>query len=288
MKKRLIVNADGFGFTSGINKGIKETIENGIVTSVSAMANMPYIEEVRMFPLKFEHVSVGIHFNIVVGRPLSPYDKVRSLINKKGEFPGGKEILKRSLRGNLKYSEVFYELDKQVQRLKDLGINPTHFSGYQTKHLCPQVFKAAIDVSQKWNINRMRTYNRLIIWKGNVFSKILFYYLGHPRHMLNHPYVSFLTWWAHSKGISTADRSISLGAVNPSDESSLKAWISMIQNLPEGINEIRVHPGYPDEELAKYSSYVKERRLEIQILTSEKVKQSLSENDVELVSFKDI
>jgi len=83
MKKRLIVNADGFGFTSGINKGIKETIENGIVTSVSAMANMPYIEEVRMFPLKFEHVSVGIHFNIVVGKPLSPYDKVRSLINKK-------------------------------------------------------------------------------------------------------------------------------------------------------------------------------------------------------------
>ena len=47
MTKKLIVNADGFGFTFGNNKGILETLEVGIVRSISTNVNFPAVEEIH-------------------------------------------------------------------------------------------------------------------------------------------------------------------------------------------------------------------------------------------------
>ena len=53
MSKKLIINADGFGFTTGVNRGIIKTVEEGVVRSTSALANMPAIEEVKTFKIDF-------------------------------------------------------------------------------------------------------------------------------------------------------------------------------------------------------------------------------------------
>jgi predicted glycoside hydrolase/deacetylase ChbG (UPF0249 family) len=285
MVKQLIVNADGFGFSLGVNKGIIETIENGIVTSISALANMPYIEEIPALS-KYSNVSIGIHFNLLVGRPLSQPGEVPSLIDGKGEFLRG-AFAKRLLTGKIRKSEIVLELNNQAEKLNKLGINPiSHFSGYQTKHLYPLFFGAAIEIAQKWGIKRMRCYRRFFLSKEQVNLPI--YYLTHPKRIVTHNYSRYLTWYANNKGIKTADRLITLGFKNVMEESSLETWLSMIKSLPEGINEIRVHPGYPDEELAKYSSYVKERKTEVDVLTSSKVKDALLENGVELISFNEL
>jgi predicted glycoside hydrolase/deacetylase ChbG (UPF0249 family) len=73
LKRRLIVNADGFGFTSGNNRGILECLPAGLVRSVSVNANFPSVREVvelRRFP----DISVGIHFDTWWGPMVSSWE----------------------------------------------------------------------------------------------------------------------------------------------------------------------------------------------------------------------
>lgn len=63
MTKYLIVNADDFGYSYGINKGIIEAHESGIVTSTSVMVNAIAADEAKDL-VQYENLSVGLHFEL--------------------------------------------------------------------------------------------------------------------------------------------------------------------------------------------------------------------------------
>jgi len=286
-EKTIIVNADGFGFTPGVNRGIIETIEKGIVRSTSALANMPAIEEITDLQERFPGISIGIHFNLSVGRPVSPLKDVRSLVDENGEFFREK-FAPRLLAGRIRFSEIVKELDNQVERLVDLGITLTHFDGHQNKHLYPQFFLAALRVARKWGIRFMRSHNRYLFIKGRRPQKILLYYASHLQRLLTHSVAKLLTRYAHLKEIKTPDRLITPGYVDRSKKSSLETWLGIIESLPDGINEIYCHPGYPDDLLAEYATYVEEREIEVEVLTSPELKKAIADCGVKLISFKDL
>lgn len=286
--KQLIVNADGFGFTKGVNRGIIQTAERGIVRSTSALANMPAIEEVGDLQKQFPEVSIGIHFNLSVGKPVSDPKDVRTLVDKKGEFLR-ERFVPKLLIGQIKLSEMITELDNQVRRLVELGVRPTHFDGHQNKHLYPPFFLAALRVAKEWDIRFMRSHNRYLFMKGGSrIARLFCYYLSHPQRAITHSVARALTWYAHTRGIKTADRLITPGYADHSKKSSLETWLGIVEALPEGVNEIYCHPGYPDDLLAQYASYVKEREIEVEVLTSPKLKGAIERKGIQLISFKDL
>jgi len=288
MKKQLIVNADGFGFTRGVNRGIIQAVQHGIVRSTSALANMPAIEEVKDFQEQFPEVSIGIHFNLSVGKPVSAPEEVRTLVDERGEFLREKFVPKL-LTGRISLSEMITELDNQVRRLVELGVHPTHFDGHQNKHLYPQFFIAALHAAKKWGIKFMRSHNRYIFIGGKRrVVKLCWYYLSHPQRFVAHSVARMLTWYAHINGIKTADRLITPGYVDRSKKSSLETWLGIIETLPEGTSEIYCHPGYPDELLARYATYVEERKIEVEVLTSPELFEAIERNGIRLISFKDL
>ena len=62
--KRLIVNADGFGFGAGATQGILDAIREGhFISSVSVNANFPDAERIAELISEFPHVSIGVHLN---------------------------------------------------------------------------------------------------------------------------------------------------------------------------------------------------------------------------------
>ncbi len=67
--RRLIVNADDFGFTSGVNRAIVEANEHGIVTSSTLMANGPAFEEAVKLAKTVPNLSVGCHVVLIDGQP---------------------------------------------------------------------------------------------------------------------------------------------------------------------------------------------------------------------------
>jgi len=61
--KFLIVNADDFGYGPGVNRGIVEAHDRGVVTSAGLMVNTPGTEEaVRLAALR-PSLSLGLHVN---------------------------------------------------------------------------------------------------------------------------------------------------------------------------------------------------------------------------------
>lgn len=95
--RRLIVNADDFGASRGVNAGIVEAHDSGIVTSTSLMVTMPAAREAAALAALRPGLSVGIHVDLTgEGRP-GPVDtadveacraEIRSQIDRFEELTG--------------------------------------------------------------------------------------------------------------------------------------------------------------------------------------------------------
>ena len=85
---RLIINADDFGLTEPINRGIIESIENGIVNSVSLIANGPELKSACEYLRSNPNIFKGWHINLTSGKPVLAPVKIKSLVNGKGYFLG--------------------------------------------------------------------------------------------------------------------------------------------------------------------------------------------------------
>jgi chitin disaccharide deacetylase len=83
--RKLIVNADGFGFGAGATQGIIDAIREGhFISSVSVNANFPEVERLRDLVSQFPDISIGVHLNPMAGKPCLPRRQVPSLVGKDG------------------------------------------------------------------------------------------------------------------------------------------------------------------------------------------------------------
>ena len=87
--RRLIVNADDFGLTPGVNRAIAEAHQRGIVTSTTLMANSAAFAQAVESAHTLPRLSVGCHVVLVDGAPILSPDRVGSLVNDQGHFPPG-------------------------------------------------------------------------------------------------------------------------------------------------------------------------------------------------------
>src|SRR2546426_4582911 len=87
--KRLIVNADDFGWSEGVNRGIVEAYRNGIVTSATVLANGEAFDGAVRLARQERRVGVGVHLNLSDGAPLLPRWEVPSLVHEQGQVSGG-------------------------------------------------------------------------------------------------------------------------------------------------------------------------------------------------------
>src|SRR6185369_7512814 len=125
--KRLIVNADDFGFTRGVNAGILRAFQNGILTSATLMANGDAFDEAVEMALANPGLGVGCHLVAVGGRPVAPPAEIASLVDADGMLPRTLTgLLKLLMRGQVRVEHVEREFRAQVERLREAGITPTH------------------------------------------------------------------------------------------------------------------------------------------------------------------
>jgi predicted glycoside hydrolase/deacetylase ChbG (UPF0249 family) len=290
-RRRLIVNADGFGFAPGLNRGIEEVVAGGIVRSTSCVVNFSEIEELPAFVSRWPNVSVGVHFNLSVGRPLSDPARVATLVDPEGSFWGAR-LPRRLLSGAVSREHVRRELRAQAQRMVNLGVTPSHWDGHQNKHLYPPFFQEALAVAREFGIRRMRTPRRYLVparRDGAPRPQALArYYLTHPHRGITHTYGYVLSRLTRRRGMQMADRLISPAYVGSNEKWVLDTWLHIIEALPEGTSEIYCHPGYVDRALRARATYVHERELEVAALTAAELAAKISSSGVKLASFWDL
>src|SRR6266545_2812134 len=87
MPRQLVVNADDYGLTRGVSRGIREGYRLGIVTSSTAMMNMPGVgEDLRLALEETPRLGLGVHLVLTAGRPALTPDQVPGLVSSEGRF----------------------------------------------------------------------------------------------------------------------------------------------------------------------------------------------------------
>ncbi|HEY4337225.1 MAG TPA: ChbG/HpnK family deacetylase, partial [Puia sp.] len=158
MRSRLIVNADGLGISNTVNRAILESIESGLVTSTSIMANMPGFEDA--VGLLRDHangqIRVGVHLNLTTGYPLSREildcprfcnDNGRFIYDRKRRF----FRLSRSER-----RAAYKEMQAQIEKVLAGGIIPAHLDSHHHFHTWWGVAPLVCRLGREYNVRRIR------------------------------------------------------------------------------------------------------------------------------------
>src|SRR6516225_9578105 len=155
--KNLIVNADDLGWTEGVNRGIVEAHQKGLVTSCSLMANGRAFESAFEAAQSNPQLGIGVHLNLSDGPPTAPAEEVRGLLNEVGELEDGPEsLLLRIASRSIAMEEVEREWDAQIQKVRRNGIEPTHLDGHKHVHMLPGLFEIALRLAKKHGIRAIR------------------------------------------------------------------------------------------------------------------------------------
>jgi len=288
MVRRLIINADGFGFGGGATRGIFDALASGgPITSVSVNANFPDARRTSELVVGYPAVSIGVHLNAVVGEPLLGRKSVPTLVGEDGTFPGPR--FKRLWRkGKIDPRELEAEFDAQIGLVKAIaGPRLTHLDSHQNSHLL--YFDLFIRLAMKWSIPCIRTNASLICLEAPLPARARRrVYLRRPAVWLVHAYRRFQMRRAAAAGLRMADRLVTIGYAGLGNKACRETWISVFQNLPQGTFEIYCHPAHPDEVLAKWASYVQPRAEELRILSDPALRSAASKSGVELIGFADL
>lgn len=285
--KHLIVNADGYGFTTGVNRGIEETVERGIVTSISVNANCAAIEDLPSFVRRFPHVSVGVHLNPVVGPPVADPSGVRSLVDADGEFLGGREFTRRLRSWRVDSGELARESRLQIERVRTMGVNISHLDSQQNCHLYPQYFRIFLALMREQRIPCMRTSSQFALAESPYPSRALRrYWLRHPKRLLTRVGAELEMALARRQGAVMPDRLMSTSRMGY--KAVQEYWSQLLRNVPEGWSEVYCHPGFPDDLLRRYSTYVEPRRYEVDVMTSAETQREIERCAIRLRTFHDL
>ena len=279
MERRIIINADDFGLSEGINKGIVQAHTDGVLTSATIMANMPAAGKAVKMARRLPKLGIGIHLNLSEGGPVSEQADIDCLVNEDGLFThSASKLAFLSLTSNKVRKAIRGELAAQIQWLIDGGIRPTHLDSHKHIHCFPAIFLIVCSLAREFEITAMR-------WPFE------------PKELCRMP------WPLPSEGGRKRARLIRTMArinrfQNPSffktdvflgiahtgkiDVNFFKAVA--LYNSAE-ITEIMTHPGFTDGLDATNTRLLHQRKVELDALCSERTRQYLEEAGIELVHY---
>lgn len=253
---RLIVNADDFGLTSGVNRAIVELHHGGVLTSATLMAKAGATEEAIELARASPMLGVGCHVVLVDGEPVLPPDRVPSLIDKNtGAFPSKLTTLVRRLfTGQVHPAEVEAEAAAQIALLKSHGLRLTHVDTHKHTHVFPGFLRPILRAARYAGIRAIRnpfepewavraTPRASAIRSAEVWA-------------LRHFGPRFRRLLA-AEGFITTDGTIAVAATGVVNAETVRA---LLGRLPAGTWELVTHPGYNDADLGRVRTRLREAR----------------------------
>ena len=269
--RRLIVNADDFGFTPAVTAGILEAHAAGSVTATSVMVHCPGwddgVKQARATP----SLEYGLHLNLLVGAPIA---KVPSLTDaRSGRFLPVTKLVRRSVLGQLGADEIMAECEAQLAALYQAGIPCTHIDSHRHTHALPVVHRAIAAVANKHGLALRRPVESHLRAGGGWASQV-------------HRGVIGMAWRiTATSAVRTRNADHFLGVSMQGSSKFEQQFLGAVSSLAPGTTEIMVHPGRVDAVLQSIDGYTWERERELAALTSPAVRERLRRDDVALIGF---
>jgi len=270
----LIVNADDYNTDSERNRGILQAARDGMVTSVSVIASMPWDDSVTELKNIFGR-RIGIHLNLTQGKPLAA--GLKTLVNEYGFFYPRHTAWRKALLGTFDMKEVEEEFAAQIEHLTAAVITPDHIDGNNHIHIFPGIARVAGSLAQRYGISRIRLPQETFFrWKQWIQPKALKKY-----------FIGLLSRRARPLfkgcGLRFTDHFAGIQFPAVAQAASLKAFL---MNLPEGTTELMCHPGY--QRLLQNSFSSKEREQELASLTCKGILEDIRRFNIHLISYSEL
>ncbi|MBI5625202.1 MAG: ChbG/HpnK family deacetylase [Elusimicrobia bacterium] len=240
-QRLVIINADDFGLTRSVNQAVVACHEKGVVTSATLMANAPAFDEAVALAKAHPSLGVGLHFNLTLGTPLCPPDRIPSLVDASGAFFPRRGLELKALLGRVESSHVALELEAQYHRLAHAGLKPTHIDGHQHCHVLPGVLGPVADFCRAHGLGIRCPRPAPLIRRSSQGSPA-----KTPRSLRSLLLKALLSWqWPrHARGLAGNDSFTSVfdivplpSRLAPSDYAELLA-----PSRVQGAAELMVHP----------------------------------------------
>jgi predicted glycoside hydrolase/deacetylase ChbG (UPF0249 family) len=268
MTARLILNADDFGLTPGINRAIGELHAAGVLTSATLMANGPAFDDAVAVARANPTLGVGCHIVLTDGTPVAPPESIPSLLgpDRKSLRPSLADFVQALLRGKIKSNEIELEALSQIHKLQHAGIKITHLDTHKHTHIFPIVAQRLLALAD----------NNRIAWIRNPFEPPFSLALNHGSRLrrvgikalgtLRSSFESALR--LHNGRVLTTDGTIAISATGELNAATLA---EVLHALPAtGTYELCCHPGYNDSDLDRVTTRLRaHRNVEREALLSE-------------------
>jgi hopanoid biosynthesis associated protein HpnK len=243
----LIVNADDFGLTDGVNRAILELHRDGLLTSTTLMARAAATDKAIEIASATPSLGVGCHVVLVDGEPILPAQKLPTLVDSRSGrfFPTLGAFLSRLLAGRIRSAEIEAEAAAQMERLQSRGIALTHIDTHKHAHIFPAVLRPVLRAAREAGIGAVRNpfepaWSRQATpgapWLRRVEVSLLW--------RLEPAFRSIVA----EEGFRTTDGALGVLATGTLDAATVA---SLLSALPEGVFELVSHPGYNDAALAR-------------------------------------
>jgi chitin disaccharide deacetylase len=289
--RRLIVNADDFGFTAGVNRAIVEAHTRGIVTSSTLMANGQAFEDAVRLAKTVPRLSVGCHVVLIDGEPVVDAKQLPSLASgHSGNARFGnslKSFAARALTGRLDPGEIENEVSAQIRKLQSAGLTVSHVDTHKHTHLFPAVLRPLLRAARACGVHAVRNpfgprkplksselLTRPSLWTRYAEVRILRALAGKFREA------------ASRENFVTPDGTLGIVVTGALDE---KIFRAVAEIIPEGTWEFVCHPGYNDDELKASRTRLREsRETELRVLTMPEARELLSSQGIALISYHEM
>jgi chitin disaccharide deacetylase len=269
--RKLIINADDYGLSRGVNTGIIEAAETGSVTSASMMVNLPGFDDSVASARSCPSLSLGLHLNLTTGKPLTAAPTLTR--RKTGQFYPLPLLIARASLGRVDSSEVARECAAQIDRMVQVGIRPTHLDSHRHVHAHPSLWPPVLEAASSRGLSNVRVPTEPMWanrrdWKATLKKTGLLMSSRISRRRVEHNAPIHFFGLSLQGGSSFAAR-----------------LFALIPKLPAGTTELMTHPGYADAELSEHDGYTWQREEELRVLCSKDLRDLLLRHGIELVSF---
>ena len=242
---RLIVNADDFGLTRGVNRAILELHNTGVLPSTTLMARARASGEAIEIARSAPSLGVGCHIVLVDGDPVMPLSEIPSLVDaRSGQFPHSLiGFLARVHSGRVRSAEIESEVRAQIEFLQSGGLHLTHIDTHKHLHMFPSILRPVLRAARSCGIRAIR----------NPFEPAWAIRAAHGAAFTRVAQVSVLRWLEPvcrriiaEEGFATTDGTIAVTGTGILDTATL---CSLLRQITDGTWELVTHPGYNDSDL---------------------------------------
>jgi len=286
LMRRLIVNADDFGLTAGINAGVIEAHTRGILTSASLFANAPATGDAIALAQRTPSLAVGCHLTLVDGHPVLPPSALPTLAPGGSFRPTWAAFVRDLVFRRIRPDEIERELTAQLRRLAGAGLQLTHLDSHKHVHACPRVFAIVVRLASQFGIRTVRVPCErppVAVLRQHAFGA------GARQAVEN---AALAPWAARDRALLRAHGlppapqflgRVLTGLFTPA------AFHALLRSVPDGTSELMMHPGYADAALHQVRTRLRRQRAEeVALLTDLSTLELVNDSGLRLMRPDDI